>query len=392
MKFGFNHIALIIISLFIFMRSGVVCAQEDRFYTVYKLIDSKKLQQAKKEVDKLINNEATSDHPKAWYYKGIIHYQLFMKEKKAGAREISIKSFQKSIKFDSQNEFTSDCKKYLRNLVNTLNQEAAHAFNNDNFNKAFQLYNKYLKTYRSIHGEDSDIKAYFYKAYAAFKSGKTEEAIKGFKYLIGKDYDDPSVYLYLAELYWKGEQQSKALEVMDRAYKRYPKNIKIENKMLEYYLKAGQLDKLEKEQKKVVNKNPDDIKARLLLASIYGKKGEKDQKNRQNYSDKAKKVYKKILAQDPDNFVANYNLGHLLYIDAVFMLQELSLDADIFEMQKVQDKAAETYKNALKYMQKARQQKPKNKQVMLALSSIYSGLNDQKKSQQFKARANQLDD
>jgi hypothetical protein len=87
---------------------------------------------------------------------------------------------------------------------------------------------------------------------------------------------------------------------------------------------------------------------------------------------------------------ANYNMGILYYNEAVTKIQESEYETDLIALSQLQDECIEIFKKSLPYMEKAYALDPNNKNVLLGLSGIYFSLNDEAKSNEFKAKYDAL--
>lgn len=127
-----------------------------------------------------------------------------------------------------------------------------------------------------------------------------------------------------------------------------------------------------------------DIEFKLALASLYTKIYERDRKKNESFFSAIKQLYSEILAVDPNNVSANYNMGILFYNQAVNIIKEMDYDVDIFELGNTQDHTVVLFKESLPYMEKAYQLDPKRKETLIGLSGIYFSLNEEEKSKAFK--------
>lgn len=133
-----------------------------------------------------------------------------------------------------------------------------------------------------------------------------------------------------------------------------------------------------------------DIEFRLALASAYTKLYEADNKN-DSLFEQARKLYIEVLAADPENLSANYNLGILYYNKAVNIINALDYDMDMMALMEIQEKCVDIFKQSLPYMEKAYALNPKRKETLVGLSGIYFSLNEFEKSNAIKAELEQLD-
>jgi tetratricopeptide (TPR) repeat protein len=94
---------------------------------------------------------------------------------------------------------------------------------------------------------------------------------------------------------------------------------------------------------------------------------------------------------DPNNISANYNLGIIYYNEGVEIVNNMDYSLDLFELNAVQDKIIELFKESLPYMTKAYELNPKRRETLIGLQGIYFSLNDIEKSEAFKQELEALD-
>lgn len=98
-------------------------------------------------------------------------------------------------------------------------------------------------------------------------------------------------------------------------------------------------------------------------------------------------AFRKTLDLDPDNYVANYNIGIMYYNRGVQISNELDPEKNEVEIdlvRKKQEESADKFEKALPYMKEAHEQRPKRLETLEGLAGIYYGLNEDKKSEHYK--------
>jgi tetratricopeptide (TPR) repeat protein len=133
-----------------------------------------------------------------------------------------------------------------------------------------------------------------------------------------------------------------------------------------------------------------DIDFTLAIASLYTKIFEGDRKKTE-FLKLAKEAYNKILAQDPNNIFANYNMGILYYNQAVNLINQSDYDLDIVALNDIQDNSINLFKESLPFMEKAYELDPKRRETLLGLSGIYFSLNEFEKSNMYKQKLEEIE-
>ncbi len=133
-----------------------------------------------------------------------------------------------------------------------------------------------------------------------------------------------------------------------------------------------------------------DIEFLNALSSVYCQIYESDKKGKADFCRLAKETYFKILAIDPNNYRANYNMGILFYNQAVNLITQSEYDIDIIALNDIQDNSIKLFKDALPYMEKANEIEPKRRETLLGLSGIYFSLNEKDKSELYKQKLQEI--
>jgi hypothetical protein len=133
-----------------------------------------------------------------------------------------------------------------------------------------------------------------------------------------------------------------------------------------------------------------DIDFTLAIASLYTKIFEGNRKKTE-FLKLAKDAYNKILAAEPNNITANYNMGILYYNQAVNLINQSDYDLDIVALNDIQDNSINLFKESLPFMEKAYELDPKRRETLLGLSGIYFSLNEFEKSNMYKQKLEEIE-
>jgi tetratricopeptide (TPR) repeat protein len=119
------------------------------------------------------------------------------------------------------------------------------------------------------------------------------------------------------------------------------------------------------------------------LGTAYNKRFSED-RSRLEWFGKAVEAYRQVLALDPENYGANYNLATLYYNLGVARIRAIKADDDIPSIQEIQQAAREHFQNALPYMLKAYEMNPQRRETLLGLEGIYYSLQEENNSEKFR--------
>jgi len=134
-----------------------------------------------------------------------------------------------------------------------------------------------------------------------------------------------------------------------------------------------------------------DIKFKLALASMLNRPAETAEGLDSVQTQQIKSLYIEVLALDPNNPGANYNLAILFYNEAADIINNMDYDMDIMKLNEVQDHCIEIFLEGLPYMKKAYELNYKRRETLVGLSNIYYGLNDIEKSDAYKKELEDLE-
>lgn len=139
------------------------------------------------------------------------------------------------------------------------------------------------------------------------------------------------------------------------------------------------------------NLKPREIEFKTVLADTYVKIFRSDLKANVEFFGMAEQLYKQVIVLDTNNWAANYNLAMLYYNYGVDIINAMDVSSDIIVIENIQDQAKELFKKALPYALKAYTLNQKQRNVLIALQGIYFSLYEFEKSDEFKAKVEELD-
>lgn len=371
-------------------------AQQAKITEAYTSLQKNDLDNAVKAIEIATSASETSNDPKAWYYKGFIYKEVYKRKESTAddspARQKSLDALSKCISIDPKNQFAEESKKVVKFLSSTFKNDGAKALNARVYNRSITNYENYLASVKLFNPTYTDTSAIFFIGYAAYESKDYTKALIHLKKAIDLNYNDPHLYYILSRVYLDRKDNENAIKVLEQGQKRYPNDKDILTAEVIYYKETGKIDELESKLKKSISLEPKNTELQMMLALVYEKKMEsvKDNSKKAEFQTKATDSYSKVLSINPNHLQANYNLAILYYNEAVTKIQQSEYETDIIALSNLQDECILIFKKSLPYMEKAYALDPKNKNTLTGLSGIYFSLNEEEKSNKFKAELDAL--
>jgi tetratricopeptide (TPR) repeat protein len=368
-------------------------AQMDKVNKAYDLMKSGDAQAAKQAIDEAVANPATSSHAKAWYFKGWIYKGIFDSNKNAEIRTAAFDAVAKAISLDSEKKYTEECKKLGIYLANTIYNEGVEAYNKKMYGQGVLLFDEYTRQINRFAPEEHDAGAYFVGGMCAAQSGQNDIAKDRLQKAVQKNYNDAAVYSTLAKIHENEGNTAQAEKYINEGLKKYPTSKSLLVAQVNLNLFKGNVDAVQPSLEKAIQQEPNNVEWLLALGTVYEKKAEQENATdkKMAYIDKAKEMYRRVLAIEANNFKANFNLGIILYNSAVDIINNQSYDIDIFALDNILDQSTDFFKEALPYVEKANRLAPQDKSTLVALKAIYINLNNDAKIAEIDSKLEQME-
>lgn len=319
------------------------------------------LLRAKELIDAATLNEKTMNQSKTWkrraevyfkilterdpalaQYKSTVLDEIYTSLLKAQTVEVNEKSGKPYI-FEKD-----DVTDKIYYLSDTLTKSGITYFKSKDFDGALNMFEKRYTLLKGVGIIDTS--TYTNMFLAAYKSNNTDRAMSIGNELMGWNYDDPSVYGTMAQIYQAKGEPEKGLQIIKDARKRFPGKTEFITEELNYYLSKS-----------------DNVNAvRVLNEAIEAYKGDNEMLKQLYFNSgviylnlndtvKAREYYGKALEIDPNYFSALNNLASS-YLTEANALVRYANDLPMNEQAKYTAtiaKANEIYKKAADLLEKA---------------------------------------
>ena len=282
---------------------------------------SGELDKAKEQIDLAIIDEKTKSQAKTWYYRGLIYADLIttvnpaFKALSAEPLKESCESLQKAKELDpSKGE-------YYKQADNKLNELWGEAINTGGVLYENNKYDDAIKNFEIAQQiKPADTTAYLYAMWTAEDMKRNDLMKKYANALMSNNYKSVYVYQKLMQVASQEKDYNKAIEISKKGLADFPKNPALVQDQGELYVKTGNTQGALENFEYLASIKPGSKEFNLYAGSMNEKL---------NKDDKAIEYYNKVLALDPSNVTANFNMASIYYGKGKEVLDRLNANSDI---------------------------------------------------------------
>lgn len=344
----------------------------------YNYLKANELEKGLEAVEIACQHESTAEDPRAWYLKGFIYKELYRTrpDPAVNYREKALQAVTQCIQLDVNHTFTEDCRAISSFIYTSYFNEAIEYLNKEQYDKALSV----LKIFTNDSTDAYYAEALYYSGYASLMQRKNAQANQFFQESLNAGYQDPLIYDQLSHDYLNRQLFDQASDMLATGRSLFPEDIRLQISELNLYMALQKYKEGERLAEDYLIKNPGDIEVMLVTGTIYEKIFQSDTTKRDEYFLKRKNIYLSVLKKDPDNALANYNMGITLYNQAVSLINiSDAYSMDITAFDQLLARCSTLFKEALPYVKKANELAPDNVNTLKALEGIYYNLNDREK-------------
>lgn len=357
-------------------------AQKAAVQTAYNYLRYDDLDKAKEAIDGAVVSESTMGMSKAWYYRALIYHALHesSKEKfaplKPGALAEARKSYEKTMELDTKNEYKDDIMKRMEILASQSLNGGVDFYKDGKYADAMKMFQASADINKKYFNR-LDTLALYNAGLAADKSGDATTALNNFKVLTEVNYGGARLFSMMANMYLDQKDTANALLTINQGRQKYPEDGTLITQGLNIYLSAGKDKEAYAQNEEALKNDPNNAVLQYIKGNLADKLGKQDE---------AVAAYKKALELKPDYFDAAYNLGAMFFNEGAEMSNKAnSIPANkIAEYDAAKKKFEAKFKEALPYLEKARDLNPKDMSTLQSLKQVYLRLGDMKKAEEVK--------
>jgi Tfp pilus assembly protein PilF len=376
MKFTTKLVAVLLFPL-------TVSAQKNEITNAILYDKEGNLEKAKIAIDKAVNHPKTMEDPKAWYTAGTIYEKIEIAKRTdlgAGLENIEKigQAYQNAIKFDKPGGFYA--------LESEKRKDVPWQMA---LNKGVELYqNKQYKEAAPYYGvaqraKPQDTTAFVYGAYNALSIPDYDLYEQHIDNLDKIGYNNLlDYYIQLINGLMGAKQNEKALQVTEKARKKYPTNKDLSITEIQLYFELGKNAQLITKLEEGIKLDPENSQLYSTLGSIYDQAAKDESKSpaeQESSKKKALELYQKAIDKDPKNFDAHFNMGIIYYNEGVEIDRELSKVMGDFNAYKkngaaIEAKAKAQWEKTIKKFEDAFKLDNSDQQLLRAMRTVYAKL------------------
>jgi len=359
----------------LFMAVGF--AQKSNRTSAYMYKEKGQLENAKKAIDKAVQNEKTKNDPKTWLYYGEIYYDiatsplpLFRKLDTLAATK-AFTGLKKAKTLDATSKkkrVTKEANEYIKKLSAVFYAKGAKVFKQKNYDRAIEYFKDAFQVSRQLGSFDTT---------AAFNIGITgvlgkrpKVAVEYLKKCVDANFKEPKLFIYYNRALQQIGDTTAAEAAIKLGRSRFPGNLSLLLEQAQLYLERGQARQLIRSLREAIAKKPDNpanANFNFLIGKSYDDMG---------ISDTAAIAYKAAIKANPKFFEAYYNIG-AIFINKAAKIQK---EANVLPLSKTKEynalnkEANANLTKAIPWLEKALAIKPNDKPTISGLKEAYARL------------------
>lgn len=279
------------------------------------------LNKAKDEIDKACEHENTKNDAKTWYYAGLIYSQIGGESENPKSKfknldpnwlEKAKNAALRCKELDANKEYANGNNNVFGFVGNEYYKLAINAFKAKDWAGCMTMCDQSVQIFNECGKKEFANESNLLAGKAAMNAKDNEKVQKYFKILVRTRTKEKLVYRTLYNLYKTSADTNEALKVAQNYVKNCPDSVDANMLMAEAYMMKGNMELGNAEIIKALDKSKEKPALHAELLALAGATLE----NASDYEG-AENRYKESLATLPQQFVANYGLGKMLYNRAV---------------------------------------------------------------------------
>jgi len=261
--------------------SFTTMAQKSNVESAAIYLRNGEVEDAKKTIDLAIVHPDTKADPKAWFFYVSILDTIYRNPAYANLMDADIadKFYEgciKCIETDVKKRYEYYCKdQAILNSAFMSFNKGISAYEQKDFKTAIKYYEIVLSVIPYDKNEDlkknnlSEKNIFLYMALSAMQSSDNAKSKIYLKKLMDLNYDDPVIYMQMANIYLEETDTTTALQIIEQGRTKYPSEKDLINQELNIYMNMGKQDVLVDKLNAAIEINPDDPMLLFVRGSVY---------------------------------------------------------------------------------------------------------------------------
>lgn len=347
---------------------------------------------AQEMIDAATTYEKTMNDGKTWYYRGLIYASIDTTSNadhralSNNAMEVALESFAKAESMDDGKGYALISTFGIATLDQQLNGWYGHYFNEavlsyeaEDFETAID---KFMSAAKIMPTDTNSVQN---AAYAAINGENNEKALELLQETVNRGSKNLNIYLNIVQLHMTNENLEKALEVTRQAKKVFPTNNMLNRQEVDLLRKLGKLDEAIEQLKIAISNEPDNALLPFFLGILY-----------EEAEDEANAIvwYDKAIEVDPTYYDAAFNKAAMQYNKGTEIQKEKNLLGYSKEDQKkakeLEPKIKQAFADAIPAWEKLYEIRPKERDVLERLIYMYDLTGQSTKADKMEKELNAL--
>lgn len=356
-------------------------AQEGKLVSTWNALESYKrgdgeqnLESALPYINEAVENEATINNTKAWWYRSQV-YQFISTEKKIkdkypNASEEALRSFKKMLEINNPKfKDWDDASKNLQALATTVFNDGVEQFGTKEYARAAKNFASVEDINAIIEAKGGkpaiDLKTALGNAAIGYENAQDVNGAAGIYNKLIQKFPESKYYNILFTLYKKNNMTEEAKAVVDKGLVAYPTDKDLLISKVNFFVNEGKTAEAIEYLQKLIAQDPKNEQFQAVLGQAYEQSG--DEAN-------ARKTYEGLTALNAKSFEGSYGLGALIFNKAKTITDQMNAlgysKADQVKYEELKKVRAGIFAEAKPYLENALTLKPDNPQVKAALGNI----------------------
>ena len=359
----------------------------------FDLLKKKELEKSWAAIQLATQSKETAKDPRAWYVRSYVSKEIFKADpgKNSPYGQEALIAAKTSMALDKGGKYHKECKAIASFVYTSYYNQTVTLLNAENYTDALTK----LTSLRNDRGNLNEFyaEALYLSGYAHLMQGQSDSTQHYFSQALAAGHRDPLIYETLSGQYLEQGESGKARTMVDMGLILYTDNRGLQIAELNVLMQEAKYEKAALAAERYLSSYKKDTEVMLLYGTIQGRLFDTDGVRQEEHFQKRVDIYERVLKQEPNNLLANYNLGITYYNKGVELINNDSVfEKDIFEFDQLLNVCAGLFQRALPYVLKANQLDAKNYNTLKALEGIYYNLNEQEKLAQVQARISLMSD